>query len=167
MSKIQSKVHNYGNEKESSWPPRFPKKRNFGRFYWDKETQEFKEGNPPNTNNHFGDAPQVIFDSIDRYHETACRKIESREEWNRVDKETGQLTFSSREEVARHVAKGKKEQEEAVKKDRHQASRASSAVWKSDPRQAKQKLNKQAERQLDTLKRSGINLKDVGITIKD
>ena len=168
MSKIQSKVHKYGNECESEWPPRFPEKDNSGAYYWDRDKQEFVEGYPPNPNNQFGEAPIVMFDTMPPlYHEGACRTIESRKEWEMENKAHGMLSFSSHDEVKRHTKKGTNEQQDAIKKDRRNAAKIAREVWKSDPRHQKQKLVKQAEQQMATLKESGVNLSDSGIKIKD
>lgn len=168
MNKIQSKVFNYGDENESEWPPKYPEQNNSGRFYWDKEAQEFKEGNPPNPNNNFGEAPQVIFDSMPpRYHEGACRTIESRKEWESENKAHGMATFTSMDEPRKYIKKNDKEKEKALKKDRLNAAKIATEVCRSDPRAVRQKLNKQAEAQMDTLKKSGINLESSGIKIKD
>lgn len=44
---IKSKIHTYGDEKESSWPPKFGTNEGRGGvFHIDKETGELKEGYP-------------------------------------------------------------------------------------------------------------------------
>lgn len=47
MAKIQTRLFNYGNEKESAWPPQFPDEGNAGRhFFYDKEQKKVVEGYP-------------------------------------------------------------------------------------------------------------------------
>lgn len=161
--KIQSKIHNYGSKNESSWPPKYPPKSNAGRFYWDKEAQEFKEGNPPNPNNQFGTAPMVIFDSMPpQFHEGACRTIESRKEWELENKAHGMATFSSME-----AAKPKRNEQAEKKKKKEEYRRASIAAMetvRSNPRYVRQKLEKQGEQQMAMAKEIGLDktLKEIG-----
>lgn len=164
--KIHSKVFNYGNEKEADWPPRFPKKP--GRFsgYWDSDKKKFIEGYPPNPNNNFGTAPIAIMDSIaPRYHEGECKTVESRKEWERLNKQHNMISFSSMEEAKPKEDKFYKQKQN--RRDYRKATRAALESWRSNPRHMKQKLNRQGEKQIETLKKSGVDLKDSGITIKD
>jgi len=155
---IKSKVHNYGHEHESDWPPMFPQDTSGGSFYWDKETQTFKEGYPPNPNNKFGVAPTVIFDSMPpTYHEGACRTVESRAEWERLDKETGSLTFSSTEEPKKHIAIKTKEEKKALREDRRNASLEAIRKVRANPREINQKFQKEAEKQAEIAKQSGLD----------
>lgn len=155
---IKSKIHTYGNEKEASWPPKFPKRGNSGLSYWDSKTQSFKEGRPPNPNNQFGVAPIAIFDSMPAtYHEGAKRMVESRHEWARLDKETGSLTFSSLKEPKKYVEKGKNEYEKELKKDRRKASEEAIKMVRANPRHIHQKVQKQAENQEKIAKESGLS----------
>lgn len=166
--KIQSKVFNYGNEKEASWPPRFPPKRNSGRFYWDNKAQEFKEGNPPNPNNNFGEAPQVIFDNMKpQYHAGECREITSIKEWDSADKQHGLLTFTNHEEARRKAKRGIENEKIETKKDRRKSVKAALESWKSNPREQRQKLQKQGEKQIETAKKIGLDLSKSGIKIKE
>ncbi len=154
---IKSKIHSYGDEKEAAWPPRFPKNPKGVVGYWDKDKQKFVEGRPPNPNNQFGVAPMAIFDSMPKtYHEGAGRDVESRQEWKRLDEETGSLTFSSIKEPRRHIENGNKEYQKELKKDRRRASEEALKMVKSNPRHIRQKLDKQAEKQAQEAKKSGL-----------
>ena len=168
VDKIQSKVFNYGNEKEASWLPPFPDKNNSGCFYWDKETQTFREGRPPNPNPQLGVAPMVITDSMQpTYHEGAGRLVESRQEWDRLDKETGCLTFGSIKEPRKLMDQAVKETKKELKQDRRKASVEALRMVRSNPREIRQKLNKQAEKQAEVAKKSGLTklIKDSGVNI--
>lgn len=163
MSEIKSKIHNYGNINESEWPPRFGTGGG-GRYH--VKNGELKEGNPETTIKRYGTAPVAIFDSMPaQYHEKAGRVIESRKDWDRADKETGSITFGSREEVQRTTTKGILEEQKALKKDRRKASLASTQAYKENPAEVKQRLEKQGEEQIKTLKKSGLTkqLKEAGI----
>ncbi len=154
---IKSKIHTYGDEKESSWPPRFPTKKEGGIFHWDREKMQFVEGYPPNPNNHFGDAPIAITPGMPKtYHEGAQRFIDDRNEWNRADKETGSITFSSIKEPRKYVEKGQSEYMQALKKDRRKASEEAVKMVRANPKEIRQKLDKQAEKQEETAKKSGL-----------
>lgn len=90
--KITSRSFEYGNEKESEWPPKFPSCKG-GVWYRDKETGEFKEGYPPPTNNKFGDAPYIIGDTIDQYyHPGAGVWTDSKSGLRSLDRATGCIT---------------------------------------------------------------------------
>lgn len=154
---IKSKIHTYGDEKESSWPPRLPSKNNSGSFYWERDKQEFVEGRPPNPNNQFGVAPIAIFDSMPAtYHEGAKRLVESRQEWDRLDKETGCLTFSSLKEPKKYAEKGKNDYEKELKKDRRKATEEAIKMVRANPRHIHQKIQKQGEAQENEAKKSGL-----------
>lgn len=168
MSQIKSKIHNYANVNESDWPPRFPKKNNSGRFYWDHEAQEFKSGNPPNPNNCFGQAPIAIMDSMPKtYHEGAQREVESRQEWERLDKEHNKLTFGSLEEARKHTAQGRKEEKKALIADRRNARKQATQAYKENPKAVKEKLRADGDRQMKEMKKTGLDvqLKKAGVEI--
>ncbi len=163
---IKSKIFNSGHEHESDWPPRFPENPKGFVGYWDKETQTFKEGYPPNPNNQFGTSAMVVCDSMPpTYHEKACKLVESRQEWDRLDKETGALTFGSTKESRKYIKKKVKEEDAALRKDRRNASQEAIKMVRANPREINQKLNKQAEKQSETAKKSGLDslLKEKGI----
>lgn len=168
---IKTRTFNYGDEKESSWPPMFGTKTEgeSNHMYWDAESQSIKEGYPPNPNNNFGEAPTVIFDSMPpTYHEKAGRIVESRKEWNRLDQETGALTFSSVKESRKYIEKGNKEQAKALKADRRRASEEALKMVRANPKEINQKLQKQAEKQQEVAKKSGLAtlIKEAGVVTK-
>lgn len=155
---IKSKIFNYGNEHEADWPPKFIETPRGLVGYFDKETLTFKEGYPPNPNNNFGTPPSVIFDSIKpTYHEAAQRVVDSREEWNRLDEEHGCLTFGSIKESRRVADKAAKDAARALKNDRRKASEEALKMVRANPREINQKLNKQAEKQLEIANKSGLD----------
>lgn len=155
--KITTKSFIYGAEHEASWPPRFPEERRGVVMYYDKEKGEMVEGYPPSKIDRHGVAPMVLFDSMpETYHEGVCRKISSRKEWEFADKQTGKLTFGSIEEPRRYVKKGVSEGEKLLKADRRQAARAAIEAYNTNPKEVKQKLQKQAEKQIKVLERAGM-----------
>lgn len=92
MTKIQSRIHQYGNEKESKWPPQYGTGEH-GVFYWDSDTKEFKEGRPPLKIKRYGQAPFVITDTIEPYyHPGVCKTTSSRKELQEFDRATGTIT---------------------------------------------------------------------------
>jgi hypothetical protein len=155
---IKSRVFNYGNEHEAEWPPRFPEKSRGLVGYIDPETKEFKEGYPPNPNNQFGTPPTVIFDSMPAaYHEGACRTVESRKEWNRLDQEHGTLTFGNIEEPRRYAKTRTAEEKRELKRDRRRASEEALKMVRANPRHISQKWQKEAEKQEKTAKKIAEN----------
>lgn len=164
---IKTKSFNYGDKKEASWPPKFPKKAKGVLGYWDKEKQKFVEGRPPNPNNQFGIAPIAIFDSMPpTYHEAACQMVESRKEWDRLDRETNSLTFSNVKESRSHVEKGSKEKARELRKDRRRASEEAIKMVRANPKHINQKLQKEAEKQRKTAKQIANNY-DLHNELKD
>lgn len=163
---IKSKIFNYGSEKEAEWPPRFPEGKRRGVFHVDKVTKEISPGLPPNENPRYGVAPMAIFDSMPAtYHEGACRMVESRAEWERLDRETGCLTFGSIKEPRQCVAKGAEAQKKAIKQDRRKAAEEALKMVRANPREINQKWAKQAEKQKEIAKKSGLEplLKEKGV----
>jgi len=156
---IKSKIHKYGDENESEWPPQFPRKQTRGIFYWDRETKSLKPGHPPNPNNRFGEAPTVIFDSMPKtYHEGAQQWVESRSEWNQLDEQTGSITFGSVAEPRKYVEKGTKEERAALRADRRRASLEAIQKVRANPTEIRQKLDKEAAKQEKLAKKAGIDL---------
>lgn len=98
--KIRTRTFQYGNEKESEWPPIFGTAKGQGfQGYWDIETQSFKEGRPPNRNHKFGDAPMYISDEMpETRHPKTGEMVSSRSKWNQIDKATGCFTTGSKED---------------------------------------------------------------------
>jgi hypothetical protein len=159
MSKIRSKVHIGGHEKESSWPSRFGT-LDKTPMYTDPETGEVKEGYPPRREK-LGQAPIVMFDEMPTTrHPGVARDISSRKEWKKADREAGTLTFSSKEESQRYEKQGRYEQEVALKRDRRNASVTALNEWKRDPRGVQQKVEKKTEAQYEQAKKDGF-LKDI------
>lgn len=162
MTKIQSKVHNYGHENESSWPSQYGT-GDKTPMYIDPVTNELKEGYPPLPAYH-DKAPLVIFDSMPaQYHEGACRVIESRREWDRADKEHDCLTFGSKKDAApiRDEARERKKKKEELRK----ASKTALDVYRANPKEVRDRLQKQSEEQIETLKKAGLTkqLKEAGV----
>lgn len=151
---IRSRVHNYGHEKESSWPPRFGT-RDKTPMYIDRNTGELKPGYPPPREVH-DTAPMVIFDSIkEEYHQGVGRKIDSRSEWARADEEAGTLTFGGKEEAAPKVDKANKAKAERV--ERRKAIRESVQRWQEQPDEMKQLLRKRREEQREIAKKAKLD----------
>jgi hypothetical protein len=166
MASIKSKIHSYGHEHESQWPPRFPKKARGCVGYWDKEAGCFREGYPPDPNPKLDTAPIAIMDSMPpTYHERACRTVESRKEWERLDRETNSITFSSIKESRSHIQAGANAEAKALRQDRRRASEEALKKVRANPREINQKWQKHAEKQLETAKKSGFDtlLKEKGI----
>lgn len=162
---IKSKVHVYGNEKESEWPSQFGTGEK-GLFHVDKNTLELKEGYPENPNPKYGEAPIVMFDSMpETYHDAACRPVESRKEWERLDKEYGTLTVGSIDQAKPKVDAFYERKK--YKDELRRASKTALDVYRANPKEVRQKLEKQAEEQIKTLKKAGLTkqLKDVGVKV--
>lgn len=157
---IKSKIFNYGNEHEASWPPQYPETTQGLVGYIDPITKEFKKGYPPNPNNNFGIAPSVIFDSMPpTYHEGACRTVESRQEWERLDKKHNCLTFGSIQEPRKYIDKGISEEKMALKKDRRRAAREALQKVRANPKEINEKLNREADKQRKTAGKIAENYK--------
>jgi hypothetical protein len=162
---IKSRIYQGGSEKEGVWPEG-PKK--YGLKYWDAESQTFKDGPRPNPNKIYGKAPTVIFDSMPKtYHEAAGRYVESRAEWNQLDKETGSLTFGSIEEPRKIQQKAALEEKKALKADRRRAAEEALKKVRANPKETRERLSKEAEKQAEIAKKSGLTklLKDEGIKL--
>lgn len=155
---IKSKIHTYGNEHESEWPPRFPENPRGVVGYVEPSTKKFVEGHPPNPNNRFGTSAALHLDSMTpTYHEKGCCMVESKQEWDRLDRETGALTFGSVEEARRYAKRNVDDEKKALKADRIRAAKAAREKVRSDPRGVRQKLQKQAEKQAEIAKKSGFD----------
>lgn len=135
-------------------------------YYFDKTQNKLIEGYPPNPNPKFGTAPCVIFDSMPpQYHEAAGRVIESRSEWELMDKQYNTITFGSIKDAKVKVDKANKEKKK--KAEYRKASFTALEKWRANPKEEKQKLQKRQEEQMTTLKKAGLNkvLKEIGIKI--
>lgn len=94
-NKIQTRPFQYGNEKESDWPPEMPEGRGF-HGYWDSELGKFVEGTPPRRVKKYGDAPMYISDVMpETKHPGTGEIVDSRSRWNRIDKANGWVTTGS------------------------------------------------------------------------
>lgn len=163
--KIVSKVFQYGDEKEAEWPSQYGTGEK-GVFHIDKETGQATRGYPKSTNLRFGEAPHVIFDSMPKtYHEAAGVMCESRQEWERLDKETNSLTFGSGDEPRRHIEKGVSAEARALKADRRKAAREATRAYMENTKEVQQKIQKRGEEQIETLKKAGLTdeLKKAGV----
>lgn len=165
MTEIKTKSFNFGHEHEAEWPPRFPEKKEGYVAYWDSKTQTMVEGYPPPRET-FGQAPMVIFDTMKpQYHEAAGRTIDSIKEWDRTDKEHNTITFSSIEQAKPKVdhANERKRKKAELRK----ASKTALDVYKANPREVSQKVQKQGEAQMEVLKKSGLKklLKQSGVKV--
>jgi len=157
MSQIKSRIYQSGLHNEGAWPERDPDKPKYLRKYWDSESQTFKAGYRPNPNNNFGTAPMVRFDSMPaEYHEGACRIVDSRAEWERLDKETGCLTFGSLKEPRERAIKEAKNTEKVIAKDRRNASLEAIRKVRANPTETRDRLQKEGEKQAETAKKSGL-----------
>lgn len=152
--KIRSRVHNYGHEKESSWPPKYGT-LDKTPMYIDRNTGELKAGYPPPREVH-DVAPMVIFDSMPKeYHQGVGREIESRKEWERADQEAGTVTFGKKEDAAPKVDKANKARAERT--ERRKAIKETVQHWNENPEQMKQILNHRKREQEIIAKKSGLD----------
>jgi hypothetical protein len=90
--KIRTKTFNYGNEKESEWPPQFGEGAR-GLFWYNRETKEITT-EPPKRPETYGQAPIYISDTLRTpyYHPAAQKWTESRSELNALDDKTNTIT---------------------------------------------------------------------------
>lgn len=117
--KICTRVFNYGNEKESSWPPKFGT-GGAGIYHIDKSTGELTEGYPKSNIQVFGKAPFVIQDSIEPYyHPAACKVVESRSALKHMDQACGTITTDKLIKTDAAGAKRRRDKERA--KDVHES----------------------------------------------
>lgn len=160
---IRSRIHAYGDKNEASWPSIYGTGEK-GTFHIDPVTGHAEPGPPPNTNLQFGEAPMVIFDSMPKtYHDGVCREIESRSEWAQADAESGCVTFGSRKDATPKVDEFNARK--AKRAELRKASKTALDVYRANPTEVKQKLEKQAEAQIQTLRKSGLvkKLKESGV----
>lgn len=122
-------------------------------YYWCEIQKKVVEGIPPIKEKIYGQAPTVIFDSMPRtYHEAAQREIESRKEWAQADKEHGTITFGSAEQAKPRIS----EHEEKKKKraELRKASKTALDVYRANPKEVADKLEKQREAQAETISKT-------------
>lgn len=116
--KIQTRIFNYGNEKESSWPAKFGtstilgENQGGGLFHIDEATGELADGYPPPKVKKRGRAPAIIMDSIEpHYHHGACMWTDSKTGIRDMDKASGMVTLD-------HPLKGDKSHLKRLKDER-------------------------------------------------
>lgn len=88
-------------------------------YYWDKETQTFKEGYPPDPNPKFGQAPIVTMGTITPMrHPGTGQIIDNVRDWDLADKMSGTYTTTKREAVRRpdRSAEIRRDMDEAFEK---------------------------------------------------
>jgi hypothetical protein len=125
--KIQTRVFNYGNEKESSWPPMFGK--GGSGLYHRGEDGKFHEGLPPPKFQKFGEAPFVIQDTIDAYrHPMTGEVIESRSKLLATDRACGTFTTDKKQDCSTIRKSREKQLNTERKKDIHEAMRKAVAA---------------------------------------
>lgn len=125
-------------------------------MYIDPDTKEVKQGYPP-PREVFGKAPLVTFDSMPpAYHEGVCRVIESRQEWDMADKQTGKLTFGSIDEPRKYTAQGVAREQKELADDRHNASVTALKAYKENPKEVSAKVAKRAEQQRKMAEKAGL-----------
>jgi|694.fasta_scaffold02764_21 hypothetical protein len=125
--KIQTRVFQYGDPKESTWPPMFGK--GGSGLYHRGEDGKFHEGPPPPRFEKFGEAPYVIQDTIAPYrHPSTGEVIESRARLNATDRACGTFTTDKKQDCT-DIRKSR-ERQLAVerKKDIHEAMRKAVAA---------------------------------------
>jgi len=150
----KSKIHTYGHVNESSWPLPFGSGEK-GVFHFNKEEHEINKGFPPNTNLCFGVPPMVIFDSMpSTYHEKACRVVESRKEWESLDREFGCLTFGSKKDATPRIDEANERKKR--KAELRKASKTALDVYRANPQEIEQKMQKRADEQSETMRASGL-----------
>lgn len=155
MSQIRSKVHNYGSDCESKWPSKYGT-GDKTPMYIDAITGELKPGYPPPPEK-FGEAPIVQFDSMPKtFHEGACREVESRKEWNRLDKEHGCITFANQAEAERPLKKRLKEEKKEYKQGLRKASSTALQMHRENPKEMKERVQKQREVQESIAKQENL-----------
>lgn len=123
------------------------------RFYYrDKQTGEFKEGFPPPTHAHFGDAPMIIGDTIDKYyHPGACRWTESRAELQMFDNATGTFTTDKKQTPSDTVQKELLRQR---RKDMHECIHKSVAQIDAGTSTLKEETRQLCERQNEIISKA-------------
>ncbi len=91
MTTITSRPISTDDEKCSSWPPLEPSGEP-GFYFWNPETQSFQD-TPVNKVQVFGEAPNIITDSMDAYKfPVTGETIDSKSKLRRLDKLHGTIT---------------------------------------------------------------------------
>ena len=119
--KIRTRLFNYGDEKESSWPPLFGT-GGAGLFHY--RDGELKEGPPPPKVEKYGQAPFVIQDTIDGFkHSASGEWIESRSKLRDTDRACGTITTDKPLDAAPYRREREEKQRRESKEDIHRAMR--------------------------------------------
>lgn len=109
--------------------------------------------------NNFGEAPMVIFDSMDEeYHHGVCRPISSRKEWQLADKESNSATVSKQEWAAKRerIPKLQRAQQRELEKDRRNASVKALKAMRENPAEYEGRLQARAQEQEQSAKKNGL-----------
>lgn len=119
---IKTRVFNYGDEKESSWPPLFG--TGGSGLYHLGEDGKLKEGPPPDKTKRYGEAPFVIQDTIDGFkHAASGEWIESRSKLRDTDRACGTITTDKRQDATPYTRAREQRYKRELKADIHQAMR--------------------------------------------
>jgi len=155
MADNKSKIHKYGGDCESDWPSQYGT-RERGIFHIDRDTGEATAGYPPQRHETHGQAPMVLFDSMPKtYHEGIGRQIESRKEWEQADRESGCVTFGSKESAKPTLTDQKKLQ--IRKADSKQAILETCKMYEQNPEVVKGKAAAIRKEQKESAKRNGFS----------
>lgn len=121
MTKIRSKVHNYGDEKESDWPPKFGTGEH-GSFYIDKKTGKCKKGHPP-PREIYDKSPYIIGDETSWYRHPATGEwTNSRSRIKKIDEAAGTITTDKYQPPdPSNQRRARKERREDLHKSMHKA----------------------------------------------
>ena len=123
------------------------------RWYETNDGRKIFAKDPEFVPNKFGEAPTVIFDSMEpEYHHGVCREISSRKEWQEADREAKTITCSPDEYKRKSESRAGlfRKQQRELAADRRKASVEALQAWKQNPKEIEQKAQKQAEAQIES-----------------
>lgn len=131
--KIVTRTFQYGDEKESEWPPKFGTVSIFGDehgglFHIDEETGETREGPPPYKYNYFGRSANVHQDSMEPYfHPGINRYVDTRRGLQEADRASGMISSGTPlpaddSLVRERAAQRKRDREQAIEKAHYQVT---------------------------------------------
>ena len=144
MAKIQTRIFNYGDEKEADWPPPYGSQEK-GLFYFDKETQKMVRGLPPDPHPKLAEAPYIIQDTIDKYYHPAAEKwVDSRSQLKTIDKVCGTITTDKKLEPDSSWARENKRKR---REDLHRSMRKAIAQLDAGTAPLTQEVREKCERQ--------------------
>lgn len=110
--KIVTKIFNYGDKNESTWPPQFGTGGS-GLYHYNKETRTMEEGPPPPQNIKFGEAPFIIMDEMEPYrHPATGQVLTSKKALAETDRVCGTVT-TDKHQVPDGSAKRQRQKERA------------------------------------------------------